>query len=65
MTMSEKICPYLSTGHPAYKHEQNQMIMCQENKCQLWIEVFTTEMIRVQGCAIALKLQMVDGLLRV
>jgi len=62
---NEKICPFMSTGHPDFTHGDHQMVKCQENKCRLWIEVFTTELHRIQGCAYELQPQMVDGQLRV
>ena len=43
----------------------NKEIECIKHRCRLWIEVFTTELIRTQGCTYELEPQMVDGQLRV
>ena len=53
----EKVCPIQSDG--------KEEIKCCQHRCQLWIEVYTTELHRHEGCAIALKPQMVDGRFRV
>ncbi len=63
--MSDKLCPLMT--RPYREDEANYMneVECVENSCQLWIEVFTTENIRIQGCAIELQPQMVNGQFRV
>ena len=57
MSEKEMICPLMSNGKEVAK--------CVKNKCPMWIEVYTTELIRVNDCSIALIPQMVDGQLRV
>ena len=66
--MINKICPLMSSA--ATYSEAGQFIdggevLCKGNECQFWIEVYTTELHRHEGCAIALQPQMVDGQFRV
>ncbi len=65
---TNKICPLMS-GNPVFNEAGEEVFdgifHCQESKCQFWIEVFTTELIRTCGCANELHPQMVDGQLRV
>lgn len=60
------ICPEMSRPNldvemPVYF----EFVECQEHKCRLWIEVYTTEGERVNGCAKELGPRMHEGLLRV
>ncbi len=63
----DKICPIMS--RPSVDHDGSGLmctIPCQGNGCQLWIEVYTTEGIRTEGCAHELGPQMnSEGQLRV
>ena len=65
-----KICPLMSRP-VGIKHEDGspdifmEFQNCMGSKCQFWIEVFTTELHRTQGCCYELQPQMVDGQLRV
>ena len=66
MSKHDKICPIMTAApHSDPDGVIFAPVYCQKNQCQLWIEVFTTELVRVQGCAHALAPQMVDGQLRV
>ncbi|WP_456374125.1 hypothetical protein [Thiolapillus sp.] len=70
--MSRKICPLMS-GTPVVIEAEipadglihNGEVYCEQENCRLWIEVFTTELIRTSGCSFELMPQMVNGQLRV
>ena len=66
--MNGKICPLMSVT-PVFNDAGEELFdgiyHCQQSKCQLWIEVYTTERLRTSGCAHELGPQMTDGLLRV
>jgi len=62
--MKPKICPYMSCVDTELNNKP-VFVECQENQCQLWIEVFTTELHITVGCTHELAPQMVDGLFRV
>ena len=60
-----KICPIMSIAHPDCAPKDPVVAFCQEDKCRLWIEVFSaTELTMVQGCVYELQPRMVDGQLR-
>jgi len=64
-----KICPLMSR-HVVFdfgmdKGIQFREVDCKGSECQFWIEVFTTELHRTQGCCYELQPQMVDGQLKV
>ena len=63
-----KICPIMSKNAWIDTSLDEPKIMgvipCQQNKCQLWIKVYTTELQPVDGCCYELKPQTnSDGLL--
>ena len=63
---NQKICPIMSRLPSSVDASYDKCeIMCVEHRCMLWIEVFTTEQIRINGCSLALQPSMQDGLFRV
>lgn len=67
---SEKICPLMSRPtsgpDPVTGDSEFVIVHCHREKCQFWIQVYSTEnMLQGGDCAIALSPQMADGLLRV
>ena len=69
--MSKKICPLMSgpTNYERFQSGANDVgalhVECLENKCMMWITVYTSEGMSNQGCAYALRPKMVSGALRV
>ena len=69
---TKSICPLMS-GTPTIIEDNvlgdrklhDGIVYCKENKCQLWITVYSTENIAQHGCSLELQPQMVNGLLRV
>jgi len=68
------ICPIMS--RPQFKRgpeegdgsgviAEESFVPCQEYKCKLWINTYTTENEPHQGCSIELGPQMVNGLFKV
>jgi len=57
--MGKKICPIMSrpiNNIGAYDQQQTEIwwVDCEENNCQLWGTVYTTENLPIQGCALEL-----------
>jgi hypothetical protein len=61
-------CPVMSAGSASRTADGGvvltSMIMCQQDDCQLWIEVSTSTGNKVKGCAMALGPRMFEGRLR-
>lgn len=55
----EKICPIMTAGleglFAKISGKPDDAIFCQQSKCQLWTEVYTTEGNMTSGCAYELK----------
>ena len=74
---NRKICPIMSgvvprvrpkqaigTGEPL-EHGAFQEVLCKKWACQLYVEVYTTEVQRMNGSAFELQPSMIDGQFRV
>ncbi len=61
---TERSKPFPGTICPVMSRAAN-IALCRGDKCAWWIEVYTTELNRVYGCAKALQPCMHEGLFRV
>ncbi len=58
----EKICPIMSRPLcPEDGDSFMEWIKCQEEKCQMWTTVYTTENKTIQGCSLEMKTHMNNG----